>query len=91
MIFALIIFYLISTPKPALLQRNFKKINKLLFFLFLFNFIILSWIGGNPVTDLFTKARLISTKFYFRFLILTVSFILITNLNIFKTKLSIFE
>jgi hypothetical protein len=52
------------------LIRNFKNYNKISFFLFLFNFICLRWIGGNPITDFFILNGVIRIIIFFLYFLL---------------------
>lgn len=56
--------------KNLFLIRNFKNFNKIRFFLFLFNFICLRWIGGNPITDFFILNGVIRIVIFFLYFLL---------------------
>lgn len=70
--FSLIFFYFLSFKSISLNFRNYKKINKFLFLIFFINFCVLSWIGGNPVTNLFVILGQISSVIYFIIFILYI-------------------
>ena len=48
---------------------RFRKVHTLFYFLFIFNFLLLGWLGGQPVTSLFIFLGRISTIYYFSYLI----------------------
>lgn len=66
---SLLIFYLFSLQNNFINLGQFKVFNKIWFFFFFANFILLSWIGGNPVTDLFVIIGQLGSLLYFLLLL----------------------
>lgn len=64
-LFSVLCFFKFSFFKYNFLFSNFKNLNKLFFFCFFFNFLILRWIGGNPITDFFIINGVCSILIYF--------------------------
>jgi ubiquinol-cytochrome c reductase cytochrome b subunit len=51
------------------LMSTFKRVNKIIFFVFILNFIVLSWVGGNPISDFFITNGTLRIFVYFMFFI----------------------
>lgn len=67
----LILFLLPFKVKPTLNSSSFYYINKLVFIILIFAFIILTWIGGCPVEDPYVLIGQISTFLYFSYYIIS--------------------
>jgi ubiquinol-cytochrome c reductase cytochrome b subunit len=78
----LAIIILLSLPITDLSNTrssSFRPFNKILFWLFSFNFLLLIWIGAKPVAEPFLTIGLYSTCFYFLFFIFSPILSLIEN------------
>lgn len=62
---ALAAFFILPTITIKFKLSSVSLLNKTLFFGFIVNFTFLSWIGGNPVNDLFISLGQVSTVLYF--------------------------
>jgi len=60
-------------------SSSFRPFNKILFWMFIFNFFLLVWIGAKPVAEPFLTIGLYSTSFYFIYFILSPVLALIEN------------
>lgn len=67
----LILFLLPFKVKPTLNSSSFYYLNKLVFIILIFAFIILTWIGGCPVEDPYVLIGQISTFLYFSYYIIS--------------------
>jgi len=68
LIISIIIFIIFPIIKKKILNSRFYPLNKLLFWIFFQLFILLTWIGINPVEIPFITIGQILTIFYFTFL-----------------------
>ena len=70
MIGSLLIFLILPFVHTSLIRTNrFKIINKLLFYIFICNFILLMILGGYPIEEPYTTISQISTIIYFAYFI----------------------
>nr|ALO77415.1 cytochrome b [Passalidae sp. GENSP01] len=68
LLFAILILLLFPLFKKNLLNANFYPANKLLFWIFIQIFIMLTWIGMNPVESPFIETGQILTILYFLYI-----------------------
>jgi hypothetical protein len=81
MIGSLLIFLILPFVHTSLIRTNrFKFINKLLFYIFILNFILLMQLGGLPIEEPYTSISQISTGIYFGYFIATPILGLIENI-----------
>lgn len=67
---ALLIFIPLSLVNTVSLRsKRYRPIIQFLFWIFVFNFFFLIWLGAKPIAQPFTKLGQLSTLFYFSFLI----------------------
>lgn len=70
MIGSLLIFLVLPFVHTSLVRTNrFKKINIILFYIFISNFILLMQLGGLPIEEPYTTISQISTAIYFSYFI----------------------
>uniref|UniRef100_UPI0030E3FC03 cytochrome b n=1 Tax=Haemadipsa hainana TaxID=909595 RepID=UPI0030E3FC03 len=67
----LILFFLPFKMKPALNSSSFYYLNKIMFIILMFSFIILTWIGGCPVEEPFIVIGQVATLLYFSYYVLS--------------------
>lgn len=70
LLFSILILYSIIFFKSKFRSTSFYPINKILFWLFVNIFILLTWAGAKPVEDPFVFTRQILTFIYFSFFII---------------------
>lgn len=68
----LILFSMPYLDKSRIRSSQFKPLNKLFFWLFIANFLILGWIGGNHAEEPFILIGQISTIFYFLYFLIII-------------------
>jgi ubiquinol-cytochrome c reductase cytochrome b subunit len=67
--------------KAQIRSSQFRPIKKILFWLFFFNYLLLGWIGGQPVEFPFVEIGQLCTSFYFLYFIFFLPFIYILEIN----------
>nr|YP_010586457.1 cytochrome b [Paduniella communis]UZZ44258.1 cytochrome b [Paduniella communis] len=71
LVMSILILYIMPFTFNKMIKGNsFYTINKIYFFLFLNLFILLSWIGGNPVEDPYIKLNQLISSMYFMYFII---------------------
>ena len=75
----LILFSLPISDISKTRSLSFRPFSKFLFWCFVFNFILLLWIGAKPVTEPFVFIGSICTLFYFTFFLVIPIISLIEN------------
>nr|ALO77136.1 cytochrome b [Passalidae sp. GENSP02] len=83
LVFAILILFLFPLFKK-MLNSNFYPINKFLFWIFIQIFILLTWVGMNPVEPPFIETGQILTIFYFSYIPLNFMMFKLWDLIIFK-------
>nr|WJJ69973.1 cytochrome b [Apolemia sp. 3 CWD-2005] len=85
---SILILYLIPFIHTSWLKSlNFRPIGKLIFWIFISNFILLTWIGSKPVEDPFIFIGQLSSIFYFLYFLVLIPLIgLIENKLLFNNK-----
>lgn len=71
----LILFLLPSLHQSYFRGLTFRPLSKLLFWFFIANFLLLTWIGGQPVEDPYILVGQIASVFYFSYFLLLFPFI----------------
>ena len=68
----LILLLLPSLDRSRVRSNAFKPINKFFFWLFVANFFLLGWIGGNHAEEPFITIGQICTTFYFSYFLIII-------------------
>ena len=69
-------------------STTFRPIFKACFWLFVADFIILGWVGGKPVKDVYVLVGQISTAFYFIFFLVLIPLVGIVETYLARYKLT---
>ena len=71
---AILIFMLLPLSKPNLRSNKYKPIFNILYFIFIFNFLFLMWLGAKPINQPYILLSQLSTVVYFSYVILLLIF-----------------
>lgn len=83
LIFSIIIFYFLVIVNKKIIRRQFYPLNKILFWVFVFLVVILTWIGIRPVEDPYILTGQFLTVSYFFFFPLNYTLYLIWDKYLF--------
>lgn len=86
LLFSILILFLISfIHTNKLLSLTFRPLGKLFYWIFIANFLLLTWIGSKPVEDPFILIGKISSVYYFSYFLIFIPILgKIENLIFFK-------
>lgn len=69
---AILIFLFLPFSKNNIRSNRFKPLFKFLWILFIFNFLLLIWLGAKPISEPYVTTARISTIYYFIYVLLLI-------------------
>ena len=72
--------------KPKIISGNFRPVFQLFFWIFVSDFVILEWIGGQPIEEPYYLIGQIATIYYFSYFLLILPLLTLFENKIYKLK-----